>query len=121
MYNNWRNKVLMAYWQQQGVRVIPNAQWSNKRSFDFSFDGYSPGGTVAISSTGCQFKEAKENFIKGYHKMCEVLKPDKVILIGKLHEELKADKKIFNIPSFMEERRKLWAEEEAVSNQKITQ
>ena len=121
MYNNWRNKVLMAYWQQQGVRVIPNVQWSNERSFDFSFDGYSPGGTVAISSTGCQFKEAKENFIKGYHKMCEVLKPDKVILIGKLHEELKADEKIINIPSFMEERRKLWAEEEAVSNQKITQ
>lgn len=121
MYNNWRNKVLMAYWQQQGVRVIPNVQWSNERSFDFSFDGYSPGGTVAVSSTGCQFKEAKENFIKGYHKMCEVLNPDKVILIGKLHEELKADKKIINIPSFMEERRRLWAEEEAVSNQKITQ
>lgn len=121
IYNNWRNKVLMAYWQKKGIKVIPNVQWSDEKSFDFSFDGYSPGGTVAISSTGCQFKEAKENFIKGYNKMCEEIKPDEIICIGKVPTELENDKRLIYIPSFMENRRKIWAEEEVALNHKIIQ
>ena len=68
---------------------------------------------MAISSTGCQFKEAKENFIKGYNKMCEEIQPDEIICIGKVPKELENDKRLIYIPSFMENRRKLWAEEEA--------
>lgn len=121
IYNNWRNKVLMAYWQSQGVNVIPNIQWSNEKSFDYCFDGYSPGGLVAVSSVGCRDKHAKELFMKGYTKMTQQLHPDKVILIGKVPQALLDDEKIINIPSFMEQRRQIWAEEEAILNHKTIQ
>ena len=117
LYNNWRIKVLMAYWQSQGIKVIPNIQWSNSKSFDYAFDGYSPGGLVAVSSVGCRDKHARELFTQGYTKMLEVLHPDKILLIGKVPQELQNDEKILNIPSFMEQRRQKWAEEEAVLKQ----
>lgn len=117
LYNNWRSKVLMAYWQSQGIKVIPNIQWSNEKSFDYAFDGYSPGGLVAVSSVGCRDKHARELFIQGYTKMLEMLHPDKILLIGKIPNELQNDEKILNIPSFMEQRRLKWAEEEAVLKQ----
>lgn len=112
IYNNWRNKVLMAFFQAQGIKVIPNVQWANKDSFSYCFDGIGPGGVVAICSTGCHKKESKQKFIEGYNKMLDVVHPRKIICVGKLPTELEKDEKIFQIKSFMEEKRKLWAAEE---------
>ena len=113
IYNNWRNKVLMAYWQANGVKVIPNIQWSGQDSFEYCFDGIEPGGVVAICTTGCHTKQAKEGFMLGFNKMLEVVNPQKILCVGKLHEELENNEKIIKIDSFMETRRKLWVEEEA--------
>lgn len=112
IYNNWRNKVLMSYWQKQGIKVIPNIQWSDEKSFEYCFEGIEKHSLVAVSSTGCHGK-AKEDFLKGYKKMCEILQPTKIIFVGNLHEELKEDERIIQVDSFMTQRRKIWAEEEA--------
>ncbi len=114
MYNCWRNKVLMAYWQKQGVNVIPNIQWSDESSFEYCFDGIEPGGVVSVCSTGCHSKESKQLFLAGFDRMKQILNPEKIICVGVLPKELQADEKIIQINSFMEERRKQWAEEEAV-------
>ena len=113
IYNCWRNKVLMAYWQQQGVKVIPNIQWSDESSFEYCFEGIEPGGVVAISSTGCNGKGARKIFIKGFRAMDKSLHPKKIILVGVLPKELQNDNRIIQIDSFMSERRKLWAVEAA--------
>lgn len=113
IHNNWRNKVLMAYFQNQGIKVIPNVQWANQDSFDWCFDGLEPGGIFAISTNGCHTKQAKEIFMQGYNKMLEVLKPQKIICVGVLPKELQNENKIIQIDSFMGQRRKQWAEEEA--------
>lgn len=115
IYNNWRNKVLMAFWQRNGVKVIPNIQWSDEDSLNWCFDGIEPGGVVAISTNGCHTKQAKENFMQGFNKMLEVLKPQKILCVGALHKELQQNEKILKIDSFMESRRKTWAEEEVNS------
>ena len=113
IYNCWRNKVLMAYWQKQGIKVISNIQWSDETSFEYCFDGIAPGGVVSISSTGCHGKESKQNFLKGFEAMDKALHPEEILLIGVLLEELKQDNRIIQIDSFMSQRRKLWAEEAA--------
>lgn len=116
IYNCWRNKVLMAYWQQHGVKVIPNIQWSDEESFNWCFDGIEPGGVVAISSNGCHSRTAKENFIRGFEEMLKTIKPQKILCVGVLHKELQSNEKVIQINSFMEQRRKQWAEEEANLN-----
>lgn len=111
LYNNWRNKVLMAYWQNEGVKVIPNVQWSDEESFEYCFSGLPPNSVVAISTTGCH-GSAKEMFLKGYRKMLKELSPAKILVVGTLLPELQNDERVIKIDSFMEQRRKLWVEEE---------
>lgn len=118
IYNNWRNKVLMAQFQAQGIKLIPNIQWADKDSFSYCFDGIEPGGVVAICSTGCQRGSSKERFLEGYIKMLEVIRPSKIICIGKLPRELDENERILQINSFMEVKRQLWAEEEQNLDQK---
>ena len=33
------NRAVGAYLQEQGLNVIPNIRWQDKRSYDFCFDG----------------------------------------------------------------------------------
>lgn len=113
IYNCWRNKVLMTYWQKQGIKVIPNVQWADEVSFEYCFDGLSPGGLVAICSTGCHGKESKKIFMQGFEKMENILRPQQIICVGVLPKELQDNEKIIQIDSFMSQRRKQWAEEEA--------
>lgn len=111
IYNCWRSKVLMAYWQHQGINVIPNIQWSDESSFEYCFDGIEPGGIVAISSTGCNGKDTRKIFMKGFRAMDKSLHPKKIILVGVLPKELQNDNRVIQIDSFMSERRKSWVEE----------
>lgn len=39
IYNTYRNRFCGAYWQDQGIKVIPTVGWSDSRSFDFCFYG----------------------------------------------------------------------------------
>lgn len=52
-WNHYRNQLLTAWLQQQGVCAIPAAGWADDASFDWCFDGISPGGAVAVSTVGC--------------------------------------------------------------------
>lgn len=113
IYNCWRNKVLMAYWQRQGVNVIPNIQWSDESSFEYCFDGIESGGVVSVSSTGCLYQKSKQLFLLGFKKMKKILNPEKIIFVGSLPQELQKDQQIIQIDSFMGQRRKSWVEEAA--------
>lgn len=83
VYNHWRKHQLAAYWQSEGLTVIPTICWGDEYSFDWCFDGEPRLGDVAISSVGTQrYQEAKEFFMKGYNQMIERLKPTKVVFFG---------------------------------------
>lgn len=83
IYNHYRKMWLSAYYQSEGVRVIPTQCWSDEESYKFCFDGMPFDSMVAISSVGTQMnKESKELFTKGFNRMVECLAPSKVILFG---------------------------------------
>lgn len=119
IYNCYRNRALARFYQKQGIKVIPAIGWSDEESFDWCFDGIPQGSAVAISSNGClQNSVSKQNFIKGFNKMVEVLKPCQVIVIGKVPDEIK-NNKITRFNSFGEElslkqKEGKWAEEEVL-------
>ena len=83
IYNHYRKHLLGAYWQRQGITVIPSICWSDESSFDWCFDGEPVGGCVAVSSVGTQkILEAKRLFMRGYQEMMDRLKPSKIIFFG---------------------------------------
>lgn len=105
VWNHYRKHLIGAWMQDIGCKVYPTISWSDKRSFDFCFDGEPVNGTVCVSSVGTQRdKETKKNFIAGYEKMLEVLNPNTIIFYGNVPEECEGN--IIRIETHNEIRRK---------------
>ena len=71
------NRLIGAYWQTQGLVVIPTITWGNEETFDFCFEGVEQGSVIAVSTIGTA--KNKKMFMTGFIRMCEVIKPEKVI------------------------------------------
>lgn len=88
IYNHYRKHWIGAYYQENGISVIPTISWSTPDSYEWCFDGEPIGGTVAVSSVGTQkSKKAKELFILGYKEMVRRLQPETIIFYGNVPEE----------------------------------
>lgn len=88
VYNHYRKHWLGAYWQQNGIVVIPTIGWSDRSSYDWCFDGEPENSVVAVSSTGTQTNEiSRRLFLNGYNEMLERLRPSKVLFYGRVPKE----------------------------------
>lgn len=84
IWNHYRKHYIGKHLQRMGVTVYPTICWSDKKSFDWCFDGEPVGGCVAVSSVGTQLRKgAKEAFMLGYDAMLERLEPETIIFYGK--------------------------------------
>ena len=83
LYNHYRKHWIGAYWQMNGVYVIPTISWAGPDSYTWCFAGEPVGGIVAVSTVGTQINPyATRYFVQGYREMMERLKPEKVIIYG---------------------------------------
>lgn len=88
IYNHYRKHWLGAYWQQNGINVIPTISWSDHASYEWCFDGEPVGGYVAVSSVGTQINPtARKLFIDGYREMMRRLQPSAVIMYGNIPDD----------------------------------
>ena len=80
---------LGVYYQNNGIKVIPNVRWGDSRSYEFCFEGLEKEGTYAIGSYG-QIKK-KENlyyFEKGLEEFFKRLNPKKVYVYGTMPDSI---------------------------------
>ena len=113
IYNHFRKHWLGAYWQQQGIEVIPTISWSDESSYEWCFDGEPCGGTVAVSSVGTQQnKEAKRLFLKGYNEMQNKLEPTVILFYGAVPPECSNDERIIQMDAFQNRMKKRMLEAE---------
>ncbi len=87
--NVCKNRWCGAYWQNQGLTVIPTISWSTPKSYAFCFDGVEIGSVVGIGMIGC--KQEKTAFLNGYNEMLRIINPQKIICFGKPFEEMHGD------------------------------
>ena len=89
-YQHYRNQLLGAFWQKQGLTVIPAPGWSGEDSFEWTFEGQPENSWVAISTIGVtRYAEAKVNFIRGVRRYVDEKHPRGVVVYGKLTTEFK--------------------------------
>lgn len=84
-----KNRWVGAYWQDNGLTVIPTISWSTPRSFDFCFDGVEQNAIVAVSTLGC--KRSKLQFMRGYDAMLDKLNPQNIICFGAPFPEMEGN------------------------------
>ena len=84
MYNHFKKQWLNAYWESQGLTVIPTICWSDSKSFEWCFEGVPKNTTVAIATKGIFNNiNAKEKFYAVYYQMMKRLEPKQILLFGK--------------------------------------
>ena len=84
-----KNRWVGAYWQSNGLTVIPTINWGDSRSFEFCFYGVEQNCTVAVGMIGC--KHSRLGFMRGYNKMLESIQPDKIIVFGTPFPEMRGN------------------------------
>lgn len=104
----YRRQWVGAYWQMQGLDVIPDVVWGDEESFSYCFEGIPKNSTVAVSTVGV--KEDKfwngdqgELFRRGYAEMIKRLEPSTILFYGDMIEGLEGN--IVRCPSYYEQKR----------------
>lgn len=81
--NNWWNKTLTAFYQSQGVSMIPNVTWSDPASYSYAFLGIPKNSVIAINSTGIKGNHAAMYlWRRGYEEAIRILEPVLIIRYG---------------------------------------
>lgn len=100
IFNLYKQRLLTAYWQKQGILVIPNLTWSSFEDLDECLDGFPKHSVIALSTNGCLNKKTKATFIECFNKAIKIVAPLKIIIVGEIPTELKNVKNILQFDSY---------------------
>ncbi|QCG76857.1 hypothetical protein SEA_XIANYUE_1 [Mycobacterium phage XianYue] len=108
VWNVYRSRWCGAYWQSQGIEVIPTACWSTPETFDFCFDGIPEGATVAISSVGIRSSKVDQALFRaGLQELLDRKQPQLLLAYGQLrHCDDMNLPQVREYPTFWDRRRK---------------
>jgi hypothetical protein len=96
VFNVYRNRWLGCYWQEKGITVIPSVSWSDEWSYEFCFDGIQQEAIVAVSTLGSY--DIEPLYLEGFRRMCEKIRPKKVICYAKPFETMREMADIIEVP-----------------------
>jgi hypothetical protein len=96
LLNVFRSRWCGAYWQEQGLTVIPTVSWSDEWSFEFCFDAIEFGSVVAVATLGV--RDCKDGFMLGFSEMCKALDPEVVICYDQPFEEMYNFADVIHVP-----------------------
>lgn len=83
IWNVYRSRQIGAYYQSQGIKVIPTISWAEESTYCFCFEGIPHNSIVAISTVGVlKNKDSQTIFKNGVDRMLEIIEPSKIILYG---------------------------------------
>ena len=82
-WNTYRNRAIGTWLQSNGIKVIPNIRFSDKRSYDFCCLGIEKGSVIAIGTHGTlKNKIDREIFIEGLDFIVNKIAPLSIIVYG---------------------------------------
>jgi len=83
IWNTYRSRQIGAFYQAQGLNVIPTLSWAEEETFEFCFKGIEKGGAVSVSTVGVKNDdEAMEIWAAGMKEAIRQVEPVRVIEYG---------------------------------------
>lgn len=83
IWNTYRSRFIGAYYQNEGITVIPTISWAEPETFEFCFRGIEKHGTVSISTIGVkQDTDALKIWKDGVTEMIKQLEPTTILIYG---------------------------------------
>lgn len=97
IYNKYRNHALAWYLYMNDITVVPSVSIADKDSYDWCFDGLPKNSILSVCSNGrVRAKASRIEFCEGFKVMCDKLQPTRIIIVGRIPDELKSDVPITN-------------------------
>ena len=91
IHSMYLNRATDYWWQQEGIRVIPNVSCADERSYAFCCDGIERETTIAMSASGHKHRNIdKRYFIEGVRIVIQKLTPHSILLHGAISAEIQA-------------------------------
>ena len=93
LWNDFRNKLLAAFYQKWNVPVIASPSWSSDmKNIERYMDGWPHNSIIAINSTGvCRDKRSRHIWLDGYYAMLSILNPSHILRYGGMIEGERCD------------------------------
>ena len=89
IFNHYRKQWCGAYWQDNGIDVIPTIGWVFEDSFQWCLDGIPHDSLICVSTVGAfADKSYRKGWVEGFHRCLDILTPKKVLFYGKLYPEI---------------------------------
>ena len=83
LWNSFRNKLLSAFYQRNGINLIPAPSWGDLVNIELYMEGWPKESIIAVNSTGIGLdKRCRYIWLEGYHAMLDILKPVHIIRYG---------------------------------------
>ena len=83
IWNVYRSRLIGAYYQSRGIKVIPTISWAEEETYAFCFKGIPEGSIVSISTIGVKrSSEALKIWKDGVKEMIEQIKPSAILIYG---------------------------------------
>ena len=83
IWNIYRSRQIGAYYQSQGIKVIPTISWAEPETFEFCFQGIPKGSIVSVSTIGVkQNSEALQIWKNGMQEMIRRIEPSTILVYG---------------------------------------
>lgn len=97
IYNKYRNHAIAWYLYMNDIKIIPSVPIADKESYDWCFDGIPKNSILSVCTNGrVKAKASRIEFCEGFKVMCDRLQPKKVIIVGRIPDELNTDVAIVN-------------------------
>ena len=89
LWNIYRSRAIGCWLQNNGVTVIPNIRYGDKRTFRICCDGIGSGGVIAIGTHGTiKNKEDKRIFSEGLSSVVKIVSPSVIIVYGSAPDDI---------------------------------
>ena len=83
LWNIYRSRAIGAWLQANGVIVIPNIRFGDRRTFNYCCDGISKKPVIAVGTHGTLKSKADRSiFIEGLDKVVKRLEPRVIVVYG---------------------------------------
>lgn len=83
IWNVYRSRQIGAFYQHNGIAVIPTISWAEKETFDFCFEGIPKGSIVSVSTIGVKRdKDALKIWNDGMDEMIKRIEPTTILVYG---------------------------------------
>ena len=97
IFNKYRNHAIAWYLHMNDIAIIPSVPIADKDSYDWCFAGLPKHSILSVCTNGrVRAKASRLEFCDGFRAMCERLEPTRVIVVGRIPDELNTDIPITN-------------------------